>query len=304
LIPGVERHAHQLRGNTTLPDKIKMAIGESLMKKHLPTIILVLIFLIGLLVLLYPVISNYINSIHQSQAIAGYVDVVDRCSKDDIAKEFSAADDYNAALRKTPDAFFKPKLVDGYKDTLDISGTGIMGYLTIDKIDVKLPIYHTTDESILQVAVGHLEGTSLPVGGAGTHSVISGHTGLPSAKLFSDLDELEMGDIFVITMLDRKLTYQVDQIKVVLPSEVDDLQIVDGKDYCTLMTCTPYGINSHRLLVRGTRTKNIIEAPAESDNTDIFWFMLIAIAAQILLILFIVLMGKYRRGKANEKKKK
>lgn len=274
------------------------------MKKHLPTILFVLIFLIGLSVLLYPVISNYINSIHQSQAIADYVHVVDRYSKKDIKKEFSMANEYNAALRETPEAFYEPKRIDGYEDILDVSGTGIMGYINIDKIDVKLPIYHTTDENILQIAVGHLEGTSLPVGGAGTHSVLSGHTGLPSAKLFSDLDKIEIGDIFVITILDRKYTYKVDQIKVVLPSKVDKLQIVDGEDHCTLMTCTPYGINSHRLLVRGTRTENATEALEESGNTVTFWFMLFTIAAQILLILFIVLLGKYRRGKANEKKKK
>jgi sortase A len=280
------------------------------MKKHLPTIILVLVFLIGLSALLYPTISDYVNSIHQSRAIADYSATLKDYTETDVTEELTAADDYNAALRKTPMAFYNPKLVDGYKNLLNVKGTGIMGYISIDKIKVKLPIYHTTDESVLQVAVGHLEGTSLPVGGAGTHCVLSGHRGLPSAKLFSDLDKLEIGDTFVITVFDRKLTYRVDQIKVVLPTEVEDLQIVDGEDYCTLMTCTPYGVNSHRMLVRGTRVENAVETPdgyvvPEARQIDPI-IVTSAIVALILLILLAVLLVKYRgeRAKKDEKKKK
>ena len=166
-----------------------------------------------------------------------------------------AADAYNRQLNTTPNAFYKPDLVSGYAQTLDISGTGIMGYITIPKISVELPIYHGTDEGVLQVAAGHLEGSSLPVGGAGTHAVISAHRGLPSAKLFTNLDELEVGDRFTITVLNRVLTYEVDQISIVLLTEIDQLLPTEGMDYVTLMTCTPYGINTHRLLVRGKRVE-------------------------------------------------
>ena len=166
-----------------------------------------------------------------------------------------AADAYNRQLNTTPNSFYKPDLVSGYAQTLDISGTGIIGYITIPKISVELPIYHGTDEGVLQVAAGHLEGSSLPVGGAGTHAVISAHRGLPSAKLFTNLDELEVGDRFTITVLNRVLTYEVDQISIVLPTEIDQLLPTEGMDYVTLMTCTPYGINTHRLLVRGKRVE-------------------------------------------------
>ena len=166
-----------------------------------------------------------------------------------------AADAYNRQLNTTPNSFYKPDLVSGYAQTLDISGTGIMGYITIPKISVELPIYHGTDEGVLQVAAGHLEGSSLPVGGAGTYAVISAHRGLPSAKLFTNLDELEVGDRFTITVLNRVLTYEVDQISIVLPTEIDQLLPTEGMDYVTLMTCTPYGINTHRLLVRGKRVE-------------------------------------------------
>lgn len=271
------------------------------MKKRLPTIILVLVFLTGFSVLLYPTISNYINSIHQSRAIADYSAITENYTKADITKALAAADDYNAALRKNPMAFYNPKLVDGYENILDVSGTGIMGYISIDKINVHLPIYHTTNASILQVAVGHLEGSSFPVGGAGTHCVLCGHRGLPNAKLFSDLDKLEIGDTFVITVFDQKLTYQVDQIKIVLPTEVEELQIVDGKDYCTLETCTPYGINSHRLLVRGTRVENAVETSDGDMRTQAYQidqFMIApVIAASLLLILLIVLLVKHCKGK-------
>ena len=168
-------------------------------------------------------------------------------------KAFAAAEAYNQKLAETPEAFYEPDLLDGYDDILDITGTGIMGYISIPKINVELPIYHGTDDSRLQTAAGHLQGSSLPVGGASTHSVICGHRGLPSSTLFTHLDRLEKGDTFSITILNRTMTYQVDLISIVEPDEVDKLQITDGEDYCTLQTCTPYGINTQRLLVRGTR---------------------------------------------------
>lgn len=225
------------------------------MRKNLSTIILILIFLVGLSVMLYPAVSNAVNRKHQSRAVAGYAEEVEQLSDADYQAYFDAADAYNRQLNTTPNAFYKPELVGGYAQTLDISGTGIMGYITIPKISVELPIYHGTDEGVLQVAAGHLEGSSLPVGGAGTHAVISAHRGLPSAKLFTNLDELEVGDRFTITVLNRVLTYEVDQISIVLPTETEQLLPTEGMDYVTLMTCTPYGINTHRLLVRGRRVE-------------------------------------------------
>ena len=225
------------------------------MRKNLSTIILILIFLVGLSVMLYPSVSDAVNRKHQSRAVAGYAEEVEQLSDADYQPYFDAADAYNRQLNTTPNAFYKPDLVSGYAQTLDISGTGIMGYITIPKISVELPIYHGTDEGVLQVAAGHLEGSSLPVGGAGTHAVISAHRGLPSAKLFTNLDELEVGDRFTITVLNRVLTYEVDQISIVLPTEIDQLLPTEGMDYVTLMTCTPYGINTHRLLVRGKRVE-------------------------------------------------
>ena len=225
------------------------------MRKNLSTIILILIFLVGLSVMLYPSVSDAVNRKHQSRAVAGYAEEVEQLSDADYQTYFDAADAYNRQLNTTPNAFYKPDLVSGYAQTLDISGTGIMGYITIPKISVELPIYHGTDEGVLQVAAGHLEGSSLPVGGAGTHAIISAHRGLPSAKLFTNLDELEVGDRFTITVLNRVLTYEVDQISIVLPTEVDQLLPTEGMDYVTLMTCTPYGINTHRLLVRGKRVE-------------------------------------------------
>ena len=225
------------------------------MRKNLSTIILILIFLVGLSVMLYPSVSDAVNRKHQSRAVAGYAEEVEQLSDADYQTYFDAADAYNRQLNTTPNAFYKPDLVSGYAQTLDISGTGIMGYITIPKISVELPIYHGTDEGVLQVAAGHLEGSSLPVGGAGTHALISAHRGLPSAKLFTNLDELEVGDRFTITVLNRVLTYEVDQISIVLPTEIDQLLPTEGMDYVTLMTCTPYGINTHRLLVRGKRVE-------------------------------------------------
>ena len=227
------------------------------MKKNKSTIILILVFFVGLSVMLYPTISDYVNQRNQSRAVASYAQDVDNMTDADYSAYFDAADAFNAQVAANETALYRPDQLSGYNETLDITGTGIMGYITISKIGVELPIYHGTDDSVLQIAAGHLEGTSLPVGGASTHAVISAHRGLPSAKLFTNLDQLEVGDTFTITVLDRVLTYEVDKISIVLPTETDELKIAEGKDYVTLMTCTPYGINTHRLLVRGRR----IETP-------------------------------------------
>lgn len=223
------------------------------MKKNKSTIILILVFFVGLSVMLYPTISDYVNQLHQTRAVANYAADVDKLSDADYTAYFEAADAFNAQIAADPDALYFPDRFPSYKSTLDVTGTGIMGYITVEKIGVELPIYHGTSDAVLQVATGHLEGTSLPVGGASTHAVISAHRGLPSAKLFTNLDQLEVGDTFTITVLDRTLTYEVDNISIILPTETDELKVVEGKDYVTLMTCTPYGINTHRLLVRGRR---------------------------------------------------
>ena len=265
------------------------------MKKNRSTIILILIFLVGLSVMLYPTVSDYINQKNQSRAVASYSEEVENLSDVDYQAYFDAADDYNRRLAETPDAFYRPEEVSGYTDTLDVSGTGIMGYITISKIGVELPIYHGTSDSVLQVAAGHLEGSSLPVGGAGTHAVISAHRGLPSAKLFTNLDELEAGDTFTITVLDRVLTYEVDQISIVLPTETDLLQPVEGKDYVTLMTCTPYGINTHRLLVRGKRIENAenqkhIRVTADALRIEPI-IVAPALAVPMLLVMLVVMLA-------------
>ena len=265
------------------------------MKKNRSNIILILIFLVGLSVMLYPTVSDYINQKNQSRAVASYSEEVENLSDVDYQAYFDAADDYNRRLAETPDAFYRPEEVSGYTDTLDVSGTGIMGYITISKIGVELPVYHGTSDGVLQVAAGHLEGSSLPVGGAGTHAVISAHRGLPSAKLFTNLDELEVGDTLTITVLDRVLTYEVDQISIVLPTETDLLQPVEGKDYVTLMTCTPYGINTHRLLVRGKRIENAenqkhIRVTADALRIEPI-IVAPALAVPMLLVMLVVMLA-------------
>ena len=278
------------------------------MRKNLSTIILILIFLVGLSVMLYPSVSDAVNRKHQSRAVASYAEEVEQLSDADYQTYFDAADAYNRQLNTTPNAFYKPDLVSGYAQTLDISGTGIMGYITIPKISVELPIYHGTDEGVLQVAAGHLEGSSLPVGGAGTHAVISAHRGLPSAKLFTNLDELEVGDRFTITVLNRVLTYEVDQISIVLPTEIDQLLPTEGMDYVTLMTCTPYGINTHRLLVRGKRVETTESQKHIRVTADVFRIEPIIVAAilaipMLLAALVGVLVAPHLRKRSKRRRK-
>ena len=234
------------------------------MKKHSGTILLVLIFFVGLAVMLYPTISDYINQRNQTRVVNSYAQQVDGLSDADYTAYFDAADVFNQEIAADPDALYHADHFSTYSTTLDVTGTGIMGYVTIPRIKVKLPVYHGTSDGVLQIAAGHLAGTSLPVGGATTHAVVSGHTGLPSARLLTGLDELKKGDTFAFHVLDETYTYQVDQISVVLPSEISKLNIESGTDYATLITCTPYGVNSHRLLVRGHRIPN----PKVPDKTQ------------------------------------
>ena len=224
------------------------------MKKHGSTILLFLVFFIGLSLMLYPTFADWWNSFHQSRAVASYVEQVANMDDDKYDTIWSAAWDYNRSLLDRPNEFLLSKEQRAnYEALLDIGSNGIMGYIEIPKLGVLLPLYHGTSESVLQVAIGHLEWTSLPVGGESSHCVVSGHRGLPSARLFTDLDKMEPGDTFLLRILDEVLTYEVDQIRIVLPHNTDDLLIVEGEDLCTMVTCTPYGINTHRMLVRGRR---------------------------------------------------
>ena len=276
------------------------------MKKNKSSIILILVFFVGLSVMLYPTISDYVNQLHQTRAVANYAADVDKLSDADYTAYFEAADAFNAQIAADPDALYFPDRFPSYESTLDVTGTGIMGYITIEKIGVELPIYHGTSDAVLQVAAGHLEGTSLPVGGASTHAVISAHRGLPSAKLFTNLDQLEVGDTFTITVLDRTLTYEVDNISIILPTETDSLKVSEGKDYITLMTCTPYGINTHRLLVRGRRITTpdkLKHIRVTSDAIKIEPILTAPIMALplLLVLLFWLLFAPRKRSSAKGK---
>ena len=252
--------------------------------------------LVGVCGLLYPSVSQYWNTKTQSRAVANYQDVLASLKPEDFTSYFDAADQYNQALSSLQSPLSDYARLGNYNDTLNVSGSGVMGFITIPKIGVELPIYHSISSEVLNIACGHLEGTSLPVGGKSTHAVLSAHRGLPHAKLFTDLDKMEVGDTFQITVLNQTVTYQVDQIKVVRPNEIEDIRIVEGEDLCTLLTCTPYGINSHRLLVRGTRIENA--APKLHVTSNAYKIdSLVAtpvVAVPILFVLLIVLMVKYR----------
>lgn len=271
-------------------------------KGSLLTIMLIFVIIVGLSLMLYPTISNYWNSLHQTKAIANYDSVIEDLSTEDCTDILEDAIKYNEALQKIRFPLMYYDEVPGYDSLLNVANNGIMGYLSIKKIDVELPIYHGTDETVLQVAVGHIEGSSLPTGGKSTHCALSAHRGLPSARLFTDLDKMEIGDVFTLTVLDQTLTYQVDQIKIVDPENIEPLYVVDGQDYCTLVTCTPYGVNSHRMLVRGTRIENekqllnirVIADAAIVDPLVVAPF----VAAPILLVLFIlVMLPKHRKNR-------
>ena len=268
-------------------------------KKSASSFLLIVVFVAGLSLLLYPTVSDYWNSIHQSRAITSYVQTVAELDEEDYEALWQKAVDYNKALFENRGEVSGEAGDALYNSILNISGQGIMGYVEIPKIKVSLPIYHGTDESVLQIAIGHIQGTSLPVGGESTHCVISGHRGLPSAKLFTDLDQLDKGDVFTMRILNETLTYQVDQISVVEPKDAREISITEGEDYCTLVTCTPYGVNSHRMLVRGTRIDNLeetydIHVTADASQVDPK-LVAPALAAPILLGLLIWLLVTKRK---------
>lgn len=275
------------------------------MKKHWSTILLLFIFIIGLSLMLYPSFADWWNSFHQSRAVASYVEQVANMDDEQYQAIWNAAWDYNRSLIDRPNDFLlSEEQRSHYEQLLNVGGNGIMGYIEIPSINVTLPLYHGTDESVLQIAIGHLDWTSLPVGGESSHCVVSGHRGLPSARLFTDLDKMEVGDIFMFRILDEVLTYEVDQIRIVEPNQTEDLLIVEGEDLCTLITCTPYGINSHRMLVRGHRIDNIEEAKVIRVTADAIQIepVIVAplVAAPMLLVLLIALL--IPRPKQNRRK--
>ena len=268
------------------------------------SILLIVILLGGLGLLIYPTFSDYWNSFHQSRAIAGYAEAVADIDESDYAAMWQAAVDYNTALAKKGSRWtLTPEETKEYESILDVSGTGIIGYIEIPSIKVELPIYHGTDEAVLQIAIGHIAGSSFPVGGESTHCVLSGHRGLPSAKLFTNLDKLTEGDYFEIRVLNEKLTYEVDQILIVEPSDVSALGIEPGKDYCTLVTCTPYGVNTHRMLVRGHRIDNFNDANSIMATADAQLIdrnvvaLCIGVPALVLFFLRDMITGGRRRRK-------
>ena len=292
--------------------------GEGKKKKHrVSNLILVLILLAGVAIAGYPAFSDYWNSMHQTRAIAGYAERVAELTNDEYVTVWENALDYNRRLAANPNPWaMSDEDIDDYERQLNVDGTGNMGFISIPRIDVNLPVYHGTSEAVLQTSIGHIDGTSLPAGSVhpdeddydkvefASHSVLSGHRGLPSAKLFSDLDVLEVGDVFYLTVLDQTLTYQVDKITVILPEDSSELALFPGKDYCTLMTCTPYGINTHRLLVRGIRVENdkeLIDVRVTADALKIDPLYVVPFVAGpvlLLMILWVVLFaGKKKKSR-------
>ncbi len=278
-----------------------MTDGKKRVFSRMYTNILIIILLAGFVLLLYPTVSNWWNERVQTRAIATYDDSISDLSDTEYEQILEEAVNYNERLLAIGiSAFYTPDMLDGYtntsgevlnyEDILDITGTGIMGYVSIPKISVQLPIYHGTSNDVLQVAAGHLEGTSLPVGGEGTHAVIMAHRGLPSARLFTDINELEVGDTFTITVLRSVLTYEVDLISIVEPSDVSELQITEGEDYVTLMTCTPYGVNSHRLLVRGHRVETADDTvvTVSGEASRIRPLLVAAVIDGMLLVILLI----------------
>ena len=261
-------------------------------KEQKVNIILCLVILIGIGLLSYPTVSDWWNSFHQTRAVASYAAAVSQMKTEDYDRLFAEADDYNRKLAGTGMKWsMTDEEIQEYNNVLDISDNGIMGYIDIPRIRQTLPIYHGTDDAVLQVAIGHLAGTSLPVGGDSTHCVVSGHRGLPSARLFTDLDRLTVGDIWTMTVLNRTVTYEVDQIRIVEPEDLSELQIVQGSDYCTLLTCTPYGINTHRLLVRGHRIPNLDgDANVTVDAMQVDQTLVAMVVAVIILLILVIIL--------------
>ncbi|MBQ6622306.1 MAG: class C sortase [Mogibacterium sp.] len=270
------------------------------MRKNLVTVLMTAGMLVGVGLLLYPSVANYWNSFHQTRVIASYSETVSTMSREDYDEILDKARAYNERLSETG---MRWNMTDAqraeYEATLVIPDTQVMGYISIPKFHVRAPIYHGTDEAVLQVAIGHIEGSSLPVGGPGSHCLISGHRGLPSARLFTDIVKMKEGDTWTISVLNETLTYQCDQIRTVLPDDLSNLQIVPGQDLCTLITCTPYGVNTHRLLVRGHRIPN---ADGNADLTadaiqiePIYIAPFLAVPALLLLIAILLIATRRAR---------
>lgn len=270
------------------------------LRKNLITIILFGMIVVGLGLIAYPSVADWWNSFHQTRAVAAYASKIADMSHEEYDKILNEAAEYNKQIAETGVRWqMSDEEIQEYNSILDITGTGIMAYIDIPKIHVQLPIYHGTDDTILQIAVGHITGSSLPVGGETSHCIVSGHRGLPSAKLFSDLDELVVGDLWTVNVLDQTLTYEVDQIRVVLPTDLNYLEMEDGKDYCTLVTCTPYGVNTHRLLVRGHRVPNVQgNARVTADALQIEpAYVAPFIGIPIILILIVMMIIATRKKK-------
>ena len=263
------------------------------MRSKKSTIILLVSFFIGLSVLLYPSISSYWNSKTQSEAIVDYEAMLSQYKPEDYTAIFAEADAYNKQLAQLNEPLVEHNRLPDYNSILNVGGTGMMGYITVPKISQELPVYHGTSDGVLSVAVGHLQGTSLPVGGENTHCVVSAHRGLPTAVLFTHLDRMEIGDIFYFTILDRTITYEVDQIRIVEPDDASLIQIKDGKDYCTLLTCTPYGINTQRLLVRGhqidaSQTRNLYVANEAYRIEPLVVMPIVALPIIFVLLVYVM----------------
>ncbi len=276
------------------------------MKKRSSGWILIVIFLLGLCLLLYPTVSNYLAEKNQSKAIVAYQQTLQHLNNDQFVSLFAKADDYNRALHQLSYPLLHYDTLSDYHAALNVKGDGMMGYVSIEKLDVSLPIYHGTDEVTLNRAAGHIEGSSLPTGEPDTHTVLSAHRGLPGAKLFTNLDRMEEGDTFTVTVLDRVLTYEVDQILVVKPEETDDLRIIQGGAYCTLLTCTPYGINTHRLLVRGHRVEtaktNSTRIVADASQIDPYIVAPLVATPMLIGLFTVILIGDYRKNKRKRSK--
>ena len=291
-------------------------------RSALSTVLLTILILAGIGVMAYPTFSDWWNRQHASREIASYSMSVAAADTAELEAMIEAAREYNRGLTEKDNQYYmSDDELELYNSLLDPGGNGLMAYVSIPALKQEIPVYHGTEESVLQTAVGHLTWTSLPVGGESTHSVLSGHRGLPRAKLFTDLDRLNIGDYFTVTVLDQTLAYQVDQILVVLPNETDELTIVQGEDYCTLLTCTPYGINTHRLLVRGRRTELPETAPESEPETvftlpegpaawqdDPLWIRIPMIAIPVMFVLLLVLIiiagNDLRKAKAYARRKK
>ncbi len=280
---------------------------ENSAMKKLSTVLLIATFVAGLSLLLYPTVSNYWNTLHASRAVATYVDAVQNMGEDKRREMLQKAIEYNKSLTSDNQRLtISSARRQEYESILDVDGNGMIGYIEIPNVNITLPVYHGTNDDVLQIAIGHLDWTSLPVGGTSTHCVLSGHRGLPSAKLFTNLDQVKEGDTFVIRVLDEVLTYEVDQIRIVEPAAVDDLMIENGKDYCTLVTCTPYGVNSHRLLVRGHRVENESESIRVTSEAIQIEPLIVApaIAIPTLIIIFVLLIASSNKKKKKQKLKK